>query len=49
MSISCSVARNMNILNACPDLYERTIVLNGVSKAYAMTGGALVMQRDRPS
>ena len=27
-----------NILNACPSLYERTIVLNGVSKAYAMTG-----------
>ncbi len=27
-----------NILNACPDLYSRTIVLNGVSKAYAMTG-----------
>jgi len=27
-----------NILTACPDLYERTIVLNGVSKAYAMTG-----------
>ena len=27
-----------NILNACPDLYERTIVLNGVSKVYAMTG-----------
>nr|WP_255673174.1 pyridoxal phosphate-dependent aminotransferase [Legionella sp. 31fI33] len=27
-----------NILNACPELYERTIVLNGVSKAYAMTG-----------
>lgn len=27
-----------NILNACPDLYERTIMLNGVSKAYAMTG-----------
>lgn len=27
-----------NILNACPDLYERIIVLNGVSKAYAMTG-----------
>jgi aspartate aminotransferase len=23
---------------ACPDLLERTIVLNGVSKAYAMTG-----------
>ncbi|MFY7697227.1 MAG: pyridoxal phosphate-dependent aminotransferase [Legionella sp.] len=28
----------VNILNACPALYERTIVLNGVSKAYAMTG-----------
>ena len=27
-----------NILSACPDLYDRTIVLNGVSKAYAMTG-----------
>ncbi|MEK6770637.1 MAG: pyridoxal phosphate-dependent aminotransferase [Pseudomonadota bacterium] len=27
-----------NIVNACPDLYARTIVLNGVSKAYAMTG-----------
>ena len=27
-----------NILNACPDLADRTIVLNGVSKAYAMTG-----------
>ncbi len=27
-----------NILNACPALYERTAVLNGVSKAYAMTG-----------
>lgn len=27
-----------NILNACPDLYPRTIVLNGVSKAYSMTG-----------
>ncbi|HPE61710.1 MAG TPA: pyridoxal phosphate-dependent aminotransferase [Thiolinea sp.] len=28
----------VNILNTCPQLYERTIVLNGVSKAYAMTG-----------
>ncbi|MEQ1557162.1 MAG: pyridoxal phosphate-dependent aminotransferase, partial [Gallionella sp.] len=28
----------VNILDACPDLYERTMVLNGVSKAYAMTG-----------
>ncbi|HHS83632.1 MAG TPA: pyridoxal phosphate-dependent aminotransferase [Gammaproteobacteria bacterium] len=27
-----------NILNACPELYSRTVVLNGVSKAYAMTG-----------
>ncbi len=27
-----------NILDACPDLYSRTMVLNGVSKAYAMTG-----------
>jgi len=27
-----------NIVTACPDLYDRTIVLNGVSKAYAMTG-----------
>ena len=27
-----------NILNTCADLYERTIVLNGVSKAYSMTG-----------
>jgi aspartate aminotransferase len=27
-----------NILMACPDLYDRTIVLNGVSKSYAMTG-----------
>ena len=28
----------VNILNACPDLYPRILVLNGVSKAYAMTG-----------
>jgi len=27
-----------NILEVCPELYERTIVLNGVSKAYSMTG-----------
>ncbi|MFC1739990.1 pyridoxal phosphate-dependent aminotransferase, partial [Pseudomonadota bacterium] len=25
-------------LNACPELAERTVVINGVSKAYAMTG-----------
>lgn len=30
--------RFANILDACPELYDRTIVLNGVSKAYAMTG-----------
>jgi len=28
----------VNILNARPDFYSRTIVLNGVSKAYSMTG-----------
>jgi aspartate aminotransferase len=28
----------VNILDACPDLYARTMVLNGVSKAYSMTG-----------
>ncbi len=28
----------INILNVNPDLYERTMVLNGVSKAYSMTG-----------
>lgn len=27
-----------NIVQVCPDLYDRTLVLNGVSKAYAMTG-----------
>jgi aspartate aminotransferase len=28
----------VNILNVCPDLLPRTLVLNGVSKAYSMTG-----------
>ena len=28
----------INILNVCPDLYNQTVILNGVSKAYAMTG-----------
>jgi len=28
----------VNILNACPDLFDRTVVENGVSKAYSMTG-----------
>lgn len=27
-----------NILTVCPELYDRTVVLNGVSKAYSMTG-----------
>ncbi len=27
-----------NIVMACPDLHDRTVVLNGVSKAYSMTG-----------
>lgn len=27
-----------NIVMVCPDLYDRTIVMNGVSKAYSMTG-----------
>ncbi|MGH8280341.1 MAG: pyridoxal phosphate-dependent aminotransferase [Gammaproteobacteria bacterium] len=27
-----------DILMACPDLYPRTVVINGASKAYAMTG-----------
>lgn len=26
------------LLNACPELTDRTVVINGVSKAYAMTG-----------
>ncbi len=28
----------VNILNACPELYDRCLVMNGVSKAYSMTG-----------
>lgn len=28
----------INIVNVCPELYERSFVLNGVSKAYSMTG-----------
>lgn len=27
-----------NIVMACPQLYDRTVVINGVSKSYAMTG-----------
>ncbi len=36
--IALTDAKFVNILNACPDLYPRTMVLNGVSKAYSMTG-----------
>ena len=28
----------VNILNACPELADQTVVINGVSKAYSMTG-----------
>lgn len=28
----------INIVNACPELFPQTVVLNGVSKAYSMTG-----------
>ncbi|NOR42593.1 MAG: aminotransferase class I/II-fold pyridoxal phosphate-dependent enzyme [Gammaproteobacteria bacterium] len=28
----------VNILNACPELLDQTVVINGVSKAYSMTG-----------
>ena len=28
----------VNIVNATPELYDRTVVMNGVSKAYSMTG-----------
>ncbi len=27
-----------NLVMVCPELYDRTVVINGVSKAYAMTG-----------
>ncbi len=27
-----------NVVNACPDLYERTVVIHAVSKTYSMTG-----------
>ena len=30
-----------NILNVCPALYERTVIINAVSKTYAMTGWRL--------
>jgi len=36
--IRWSDAPFVNIVNVCPDLAARTLVLNGVSKAYSMTG-----------
>ena len=36
--VNLSGQKFVNILNAMPELFERTIVLNGVSKAYSMTG-----------
>lgn len=30
--------RYLNILNVCPELTDQTIIFNGVSKSYAMTG-----------
>ncbi|AGA90587.1 aspartate/tyrosine/aromatic aminotransferase [Thioflavicoccus mobilis 8321] len=36
--IRWSDAPFVNIVNVCPDLAPRTLVLNGVSKAYSMTG-----------
>ena len=37
----------VNIAMACPKLRERTIILNGVSKAYAMTGWRWLCRRSR--
>lgn len=31
-------AKHVNILNACPEAKDRVIIVNGVSKTYAMTG-----------
>ncbi|MBK6959605.1 MAG: pyridoxal phosphate-dependent aminotransferase [Nitrosomonas sp.] len=36
--ILLSNQRFINIVNACPELFPQTMVLNGVSKAYSMTG-----------
>jgi aspartate aminotransferase len=33
-----STPKFVNIANAAPDLYDRTVVVNGVSKTFAMTG-----------
>ena len=39
----------INVLNAVPQLHERTVVLNGVSKAYAMTGWRIGYAAGPPS
>ena len=36
--VNLSGVKFVNILNATPELKDRCIVLNGVSKAYSMTG-----------
>ncbi|QDQ27854.1 pyridoxal phosphate-dependent aminotransferase [Chitinimonas arctica] len=36
--VMLGATRFSNILDACPELYPQTILLNGVSKAYSMTG-----------
>lgn len=36
--VNLSGAKFVNILNAAPELKDRCVVLNGVSKAYSMTG-----------
>jgi len=37
-----------SFLTACPDLYDRTVTINGVSKSYAMTAGASGIAAARP-
>lgn len=38
-----------NIINVCPELYSQTIIVNGVSKAYAMTGWRIGYAAGSPS
>ena len=38
-----------NLVNACPDLKDRVIVINGVSKSYAMTGWRIGYAAGHPS
>jgi len=39
--IVCADVPFTSFANACPDLRDRTLIINGVSKAYAMTGWRL--------